>query len=107
LELHVESVLGAPFAGLGALQVEPLSFSVIGAEAFAAPAAGATLTAATSASSGQDLAVDVLELFQSSVDAAPKQFRLRFAAGTDSDASVDMLLLTWQSPVLEVTHLTP
>jgi hypothetical protein len=107
LELHIESVLGAPFAGLGALQVEPLRFSVIGAEAFAAPAAGATLTAATSGSAGQELNVDVLGLFQSSVDTAPRQFRLRFAAGTDSDASVDMLLLTWQSPVLEVTYLTP
>jgi hypothetical protein len=107
LEFHVESVLGAPFAGLGAMRVEPLSFSVIGAEAFAAPATGATLTAASNASSGQDLRVDMLQLFEPSPGDPPQQFRLRFASSTDSDASADMLLLTWQSPVLEVTYLTP
>ncbi len=107
MELTVESVLGAPFAGLGALRIEPLSFSAIGDAAFTAPAADDTLTAATSASSGQGLVVDVIDLFQSSSAPAPRQFRLRFASSTDSDGSVDMLLFGSQSPVLEVTYLTP
>jgi hypothetical protein len=108
LELRVENIVGAPFSGLGALQIEPVSFVAIGTEAFAAPATGAARTLATSAFGGGTLRVDVLELLPVPPnDAAAPQFRLRFASSSDLDGNPDMLLLESVTPVLEVTYLIP
>lgn len=107
LELRVETVVGAPFSGLGALQVEPVSFAALGAEAFAAPATGGSRTVATSTAAGRTLLVDVLELLPAPPDGAAPQFRLRFASSSDLDGSVDMVLLESITPVLELTYLTP
>lgn len=107
LELTVESVLGAPFADLGVLSVEAARFSAIGPEAFAAPPASAALTVATVGGAGQILRADVLPLITVGAGAASQQFRLQFASSTDLDGSVDMLLLEWDEPLLELTYLAP
>jgi len=109
LSLTVSLIAGTPFTGLGALQIEPLSFETIGDEAFG-KTADAPLELATTAVQGQVLRRDVTASVQAAADAGKNcQYRLRFERDTDELATltVDLVTSDWTTVSLAVNYWIP
>ena len=110
LSLTVSLIAGTPFTGLGALQLEPVSFEIIGDDAFSRSGDGQPVELATTAVQGQVLRHDVTASVQAAVNAGKRcQFRLRFERDTDGLATVTVDLLTsdWTTQSLAVTYWVP
>lgn len=108
LNATVLDLFGAPFSGLGALELEHAEFSSIGDEAFAAPPLAAPRTLSTGAAAGDQLSADVLAEVQADWGVrARSQFRLYFAADTNSDSVADQVVCDWTSVHLTLNYLAP
>jgi hypothetical protein len=108
LNSTVLNIYGAPFSGLGALELEHAEFSIIGDAAFAAPALSAPRSMSTGAIAGGLLSADVLGDVQADWGArARSQFRLHFAIDTNSDAVADQVVCDWTSVHLTLSYLVP
>jgi len=108
LNSTVLSIYGAPFSGLGALEIEHAEFGSIGDAAFSAPALSAPRSMSTGAIAGGQLSADVLADVQADWGArARSQFRLYFAIDTNSDAVADQVVCDWSSVHLTLSYLVP
>jgi Big-like domain-containing protein len=108
LDFEITGRSGNPFAGLGALFLEHLSFEVIGPEAFQVPPLADLGRIATAGNAGTTLSVDVsLAVESDAASRARTQYRLRFEDVTDGDATSDAILSTWDTQRLTVSYLIP
>lgn len=108
LSATVQLIVGDPFAALGALRLEQVTFSSVGNEALAAPALAASKTLSTSAVSAERMSADVLTEVRSDWGTRPRsQFRLFFDTATNSDAVADQVICDWTSAHLTLTYWVP
>jgi Big-like domain-containing protein len=108
LDFEITGRSGNPFAGLGGLFLEHLSFEVIGPEAFQVPPLADLGPIATAGNAGTTLSVDVsLAVESDAASRARTQYRLRFEDVTDGDATSDAILSAWDTQRLTVSYLIP
>ena len=108
LSSTVQLIVGDPFAALGTLRLEQVTFSSVGNEALATPALAAAKTLSTSAVSAERMSADVLTEVRADWGTRPRsQFRLFFDTATNSDAVADQVICDWTSAHLTLTYWVP
>jgi len=108
LSMSVDTIRGSPFAVLGSLVAEHVSFASISLDAFEAPALGSVINVSSAATAGTQLSIDVLAAVTDDLPArAHNQFRFRFSTTTNSDDAGDLIEVLWTTETLAVTYLTP
>jgi hypothetical protein len=108
LSMTIDSIRGAPFAALGTLVAERVSFSTINLDALEAAALGPAINVSSSATVNSTLNADVLSLVEDDVLARGRsQLRFRFSITTNSDNAGDLIEVLWKTTALEVTVLIP
>ena len=108
LSMSVDSIRNSPFAVLGSLVTEHVSFSAINLAAFDAPALGSAITMSSSATVNSTVSADVASFVQDDLPArARSQLRFRFSTNTNSDGVGDLIEVLWATPALDVTYLMP
>lgn len=110
LGTSVDNMRGSPFADLGSLVVEHVSFDSISLDAFNSAALGSAISLSSSATLGvgAQLGFDVLSPVQGDLPALGRsQFRFRFTAATNSDGSGDLIEVLWTTEKLTLTCLIP
>jgi hypothetical protein len=92
LKSNVLTVRGTPFADLGALQAEPVSYDLFGPALFGLPATGDAVTCTRVGDDG--LECDVSAAVASTVEAGEDraQFRLKFETAGDNDGAADLAM---------------
>ena len=92
LRSQVLTLRGTPFADLGALQAEPVSFDSFGPAVFDLPSTGAAATCNRVGDDGVEC--DVTDAVALAVDAGEDraQFRLRFETAGDDDGEADLAM---------------
>jgi hypothetical protein len=108
LSLSIDSIRNSPFAVLGTLVAEHVSFSSINLTAFDSAALGSAINVSSSATVNSTLSVDVLPFIQADLPARGRsQIRFRFSVATNSDNVGDLIEVLWSTPELDVTYLIP
>jgi Big-like domain-containing protein len=108
LSLAIDTIRGTPFAALGNLVAEHVSFDTIDLEAFQAPALAAPITVSSSAAAGAQLSIDVLAPAASDWSSRGRsQFRYRFVTDTDSNDAGDLIETLSTSEQLAIGYLIP
>ncbi len=108
LNFEITGRSGNPFAGLGGLFLQHLSFDTIGPEAFQAQPLSDLGRIATAGAAGTTLSADVsLAVEADAASRARNQYRLRFEDATDGDAVSDVILSAWDTQSLSVSYLIP
>jgi hypothetical protein len=108
LSMTIHSVRGTPFAALGNLVAEHVSFDSINLDAFNSPALGAAITVGSSAAVDEILSVNLLSPVQEDLPARGRsQFRLRFSTSTDSNNAGDLIETLGPTEKLTLTYLIP
>jgi hypothetical protein len=108
LNLEITGVSGNPFAGLGGLFLEHVSFDAIGPEAFLLAPISELGRIANAGSEGTVLGVDVLPAVEVDVQSRGlSQYRLQFLESNDGDRNADVVASAWDTQSLEVSYLIP
>jgi hypothetical protein len=108
LSMSVDSIRNSPFAALGSLVAEHVSFSTINLAAFDAVALGSAVTMSSSATVNSTVSADVASFVKDDLPARGRsQLRLRFSNSTNSDGVGDLIEVLWDTPELDVTYLIP
>jgi len=108
LGMEIHTIRGTPFAALGTLLAERVSFDSINLIAFDSAALGSPINVSTSASEGAQLSVSVLSSVQDDLAVRQRsQFRFRFSDLTDSNLAGDLIETSSNTQTLELTYLTP
>jgi hypothetical protein len=110
LGMSVDNMRGSPFADLGSLLVEHVSFDSISLDAFNSAALSSPISLSSSATLGVGAQLD-FDVLSPAADDLPalgrSQFRFRFTTGTNSDDSGDLIEVLWATEKLTVTCLIP
>jgi hypothetical protein len=105
LSITVSIALGEPFATMGALELEKVSFDEIGATAYEQAAETSLGVLSTGATAGDTLSADVLAAVQADAAAGRRsQYRLGFVGGSDADITADVLVCELSSAHLKVSY---
>jgi hypothetical protein len=110
LGMSVDNMRGSPFADLGSLVVEHVSFGSISLDAFNSAALSSAISLSSSATLGVGAQLDFDVLSPATADLPSlgrSQFRFRFTTATNSDASGDLIEVLWATESLTVTCLIP
>lgn len=107
LSLTVSLRYGDPFATLGALQLDMLSFGAIAMPAYGQASTAGLGVMATAAAAGDTLNADVLSAVQADAESRRTQFRLRFDTASDLDGTADVLIMDLSTARLRVTYSMP
>lgn len=108
LSMTIDSIRNTPFAGLGSLVADHVTFDSISLDAFGAVSIGSVIQLSSSASAGAQLSASVLSAVQTDLPTrGHSQFRFRFSTTTDADDIGDLIEVLWTTEQLTVTYLTP
>jgi hypothetical protein len=108
LSMTIDSIRNAPFAGLGSLVADHVTFDSISLDAFGAVSIGSVIQLSSSAAAGAQLSASVLSAVQTDLPTrGHSQFRLRFSTTTDADDIGDLIEVLWTTEQLSVTYLVP
>jgi len=109
LRFELSATAGNPFAGLGNLLLEHVSFGEIGLEAFDSEPLDVLGPIASAGDAGAEIRADVSASLLSdlSVSDALSQYRLAFEDATDADVNSDAIVSALETQRLDVSFLLP
>jgi hypothetical protein len=108
LSATVSSVYGTPFADLGELQLEHVSFTSIGDPAFSSAALSGSQVMSSAAVAGTRMSASVLADVQADWGVRDySQYRMVFSTSGNTDGAPDLLVCDWNGARLSLTYSLP